>query len=229
MTISPTLGADIPDSPRARAAQARVRPALERDLAARHLRYGAPIFVRLFKREAELELWLRAADGKFALFRRYPICKYSGELGPKQREGDKQAPEGFYSIAPRQLNPASRFHLAFNLGFPNDHDRAHGRTGSALMVHGDCVSIGCYAMGDAGIDEIYTLAAAALRAGQGAFDVHVFPFRPTEAALAASANSPWHAFWRELAPAYALFERDHVPPRISVRDGRYRIGAGGDL
>lgn len=217
----------VPDSARAQAATARVRPALERDLAIKHLRLGAPVFVRIFKREAELELWLRAADGRFVLFRSYPVCQFSGELGPKQREGDNQAPEGFYSVAPRQLNPTSNYHLAFNLGYPNEYDRAHGRSGSALMVHGDCVSVGCYAMGDAGIEEIYTLAAAALRAGQGAFEVHVFPFRPTDAALKQSAGSPWHAFWQELAPAYAAFERERVPPHISVREGHYRIASAG--
>lgn len=223
MTSVPAAADSIPDSARAREAEARVRPALERDLAARHLRYGAPVFVRILKREAELELWLRADDGRFALFRSYPVCKFSGNLGPKRREGDNQAPEGFYSVAPRQLNPSSKYHLAFNLGYPNEYDRAHGRSGSALMVHGGCESIGCYAMGDAGIEQIYALAAAALRAGQGAFDVHIFPFHPTEVALAAAADSPWHAFWRELAPAYALFERERALPRITVKDGRYHI------
>ncbi len=215
----------FPDSARAREAAARVGPALDRDLAARHLRRGAPVFVRIFKREALLELWLRGDDGKFILFREYPVRQFSGDLGPKQREGDRQAPEGFYSVAPEQLNPMSRYHLAFNLGYPNAYDRTHGRTGSALMVHGDCVSIGCYAMGDAGIEEIYTLAAAALRAGQGTFDVHIFPFRPTAAALAANAASPWLEFWNELKPAYDAFERDRAPPRIAVENGRYRIAA----
>jgi len=227
MTAVPGTAVDVadpvPDSARAREAATRVRPAIERDLAVRHLRYGAPVFVRIFKREAELELWLRGGEGKFILFRKYPVCKFSGELGPKQREGDNQAPEGFYSVAPRQLNPSSKFHLAFNLGFPNQYDRAHGRTGSALMVHGDCVSIGCYAMGDAGIEEIYTLAAAALHAGQGAFAVHVFPFRPTTGALSAARDSPWFGFWNELKPAYDFFEREHIPPPIAVEHGRYRV------
>lgn len=213
----------VPDSERASEAAARVRPALERDLAARHLRFGAPVYVRIFKREAELELWLRGADGKFVLFRRYPVCKFSGELGPKQREGDNQAPEGFYTVAPRQLNPRSNYHLAFNLGYPNEYDRAHGRTGSALMVHGNCVSIGCYAMGDAGIEEIYTLTAAALRAGQTRFDAHIFPFRPTAKALAAAKDSPWFGFWNELKPVYDVFERERVPPTVAVENGHYRI------
>ena len=227
MTMFHATAAEIPDSARAREAAARVQPALERQLAAKRLRYGAPVFLRIFKREAELELWLQGTDGKFVLFHTYPICKFSGDIGPKQREGDNQAPEGFYSVGPKQLNPMSQYHLAFNLGYPNAYDHAHGRTGSALMVHGNCVPIGCYAMGDAGIEEIYTLAAAALRAGQDAFDVHIFPFRPTAAALAANAVSPWHAFWQELAPAYAFFEWERMPPDVSVHDGRYRIAGRG--
>jgi murein L,D-transpeptidase YafK len=219
---------DFPDSQRAREAAARVTPALKRDLAAKNLHFGAPIYLRIFKREGEMELWLRADDtgskkGKYILFRTYPICKFSGELGPKRREGDKQAPEGFYTVAPDQLNPNSDYHLAFNLGYPNEFDRAHGYTGSELMVHGRCVSVGCYAMGDAGIEEIYTLAVAALRAGQGAFSVHVFPFRPTSDALAAQKGSPWFDFWSELKPAYDDFERTRVPPRVTVENARYRL------
>ena len=230
MMIMHANAADFPDSARARAAAARVTPALERDLAAKHLHLGAPVFVRIFKREGELELWMRGDDravakGKYLLFRTYPICKYSGVLGPKQREGDNQAPEGFYTVAPRQLNPTSKFHLAFNLGYPNEYDVAHGRSGSALMVHGNCVSIGCYAMGDAGIEEIYTLAAAALRAGQGTFEVHAFAFRLGDAALAAEKGSAWFDFWSEIKPAYNYFERNHVPPRITVENARYRIQA----
>jgi len=225
----PVVAADFPDSVRAREAAARTRPALERDLADKHLRFGAPLYVRIFKREGELELWLRdgenAGKGKYVLFRTYPICRYSGTLGPKRREGDAQAPEGFYSVAPAQLNPSSNFHLAFNLGYPNAYDRIHGYTGSALMVHGNCVSIGCYAMGDAAIEQIYTLASAALRAGQNQFAVHVFPFRLSDAALAEQHGAPWFEFWRELKPAYAVFERTRVPPQIEVEGGRYQIRA----
>ena len=208
---------------RAALAEARVRPALERDLERLGARYAAPVFMRIFKRERELELWVQAADARYVLFRTYPVCAWSGHLGPKQREGDHQAPEGFYRVASGQLNPRSRYHLAFNLGYPNAHDRAHGRTGDFLMVHGDCVSIGCYAMGDAAIEEIYTLAAAALAGGQAAFDVHAFPFRPEAATLAAHASSPWHAFWSELEPAWAVFERTRRPPRIGVRNRRYTV------
>jgi len=204
-------------------AAARVTPALQRDLRALGLDLGAPAFVRIFKREAELELWLGGKDGRYRLFRTYPICTFSGELGPKRRQGDNQAPEGFYRVARGQLNPASRFHLAFNLGYPNAYERAHGYTGDFLMVHGNCVSIGCYAMGDEAIEEIYTVVDAALRAGQPAFDVHAFPFRLDDAALAAERDSPWFDFWSELKPGYDAFERGRQPPRVSVWDRRYRI------
>ncbi len=204
-------------------AAARVTPGLQRDLRAIGLDLGAPAFVRIFKREAELELWLGGKDGRYRLFRTYPICTFSGQLGPKRRQGDNQAPEGFYRVARSQLNPASRFHLAFNLGYPNAYERAHGYTGDFLMVHGNCVSIGCYAMGDAAIEEIYTVVDAALRAGQPAFEVHAFPFRLDDAALAAERDSPWFDFWSELKPGYDAFERARQPPRVSVRDRRYRI------
>lgn len=211
---------------RAQQAAARVAPALRRDLAQQGLEFGAAVFMRLFKREGELELWLAGKDGEYRLFRRYPICYYSGQLGPKRRQGDNQAPEGFYRVGAGQLNPASRYHLAFNLGYPNAYERAHGYTGDFLMVHGNCVSIGCYAMGDAAIEEIYTLVDAALRNGQSAFDVHAFPFRLDDAALAAERASPWFDFWSELKPGYDAFERVRRPPRVSVRGQRYRIVEG---
>ncbi len=208
---------------RAVAAESRVKPALEGDMSKLGLRYGAPVFMRIFKREKELELWVESDSGRYQLFRTYPICTYSGELGPKQREGDNQAPEGFYRFTAAQLNPLSTFHLSFNLGYPNAYDLAHSRTGSFLMVHGSCVSIGCYAMGDEGIEEIYTLAAAALRNGEQAIDVHAFPFRLEQSDLDKETKSPWHGFWSELKPAYDGFQRTRRPPRIEVRDRRYSV------
>lgn len=216
-------GEEVPSSARSREAVARVSPRLRPLLENRGLRLGAPIFIRIFKQEAVLELWVRGRDGRFALFSSYPICYFSGELGPKLRVGDRQSPEGFYTVPASALNPNSSYHLSFNLGYPNAFDRSHGRTGSALMVHGDCVSIGCYAMTDPLIEEIYTLADAALRNGQTAFQVHIFPFRMTAETLARHRRSPWHGFWENLQEGYDLFERDHVPPRVSVRDQRYRF------
>lgn len=205
-------------------AEHRVGPALEQELSRLGLRVGNPVFMRIFKQEHVLELWVEGDSGKFILFRSYPICAFSGDPGPKLRQGDKQAPEGFYRVAARQLNPNSQYHLAFDLGFPNAYDRSHGRTGDFLMVHGGCVSVGCYAMGNAGIEEIYSMAAAALAGGQQAFEVHAFPFRLDPARIDAQRNSPWFDFWKELKPAYDLFEQTHVPPVIGVRDRHYTTG-----
>lgn len=215
--------AALPTSTRAQAAEARVRPALQRDLAAAGLRYGAPMLVRLFKRERQLEVWLD--DGKqFRLFRRYPICTYSGALGPKLRQGDGQAPEGVYRVAPAQLNPASQYHLAFNLGYPNAYDRSHGRTGDYLMVHGNCVSIGCYAMGDANIEEIYSLLAAALRGGQASVPVLAWPFRFDSSDAPALLRDPtWGGFWRELQTVDRAFADTRRMPQVRVIGGSYRV------
>ena len=214
--------AQHPTSARAESAIKNVTPPLTRALEKQSLKIGQPIFIRIFKASDELELWMKSGD-TFTLFKTYPICYFSGELGPKQKTGDRQSPEGFYSVAARQLNPYSRFHLSFNLGYPNAYDRAHGRTGDALMVHGNCVSVGCYAMTDKRIEEIYTLADAALRNGQNAFDVHVFPFRLTPKNLKKYADSPWLDFWKNLQQGYDYFEQHQVPPRISVKQKRYSI------
>ena len=216
MTVTATSHAG-----RAEDAASRVLPALERDAKALNLQVGAPVFIRIFKQDAVLELWLKGGP-RYQLFRSYPICAFSGALGPKAREGDGQAPEGVYHVIPKQMNPASRFHLSFNLGYPNAYDQAHGYTGSALMVHGNCVSIGCYAMTDAKIEEIYTLMARAFAAGQQSIPVHAFPFRLTPAALSAHSNQPFAEFWQELAPMYQAFETHAVPPQVRVQAGYYR-------
>ncbi len=218
----------LPGSDRAAAAAARVSPALERDLAASDLELGAPVFLRAFKEERVLELFARDADsGSFVLFRGYPIAAASGVLGPKLREGDRQVPEGFYAVSAGAMNPNSDFHLSFNIGYPNGYDRGHSRTGSFIMVHGGASSSGCLAMTDSAIEEIYTLCAAALAAGQPGFQVHVFPFRMTEENLAAHAGSPWDSFWADLKEGHDRFERDAVPPTVRVEDGRYVFSAGG--
>jgi murein L,D-transpeptidase YafK len=213
----------LPDSTRARAAVTRVRPALEHDLQSAGLRLGAPLFLRICKDESTLEAFLD--DGRrFTHFRSFPICAWSGALGPKLREGDGQSPEGFYTVRPRQLNPASQFHLSFDLGFPNAFDRAHGRTGSYLMVHGRCVSIGCYAMTDPVIEVIWALLRAALASGQQAVPVHAFPFRMDAADAEARIAASDHAdFWGQLRTGWQAFEATGLPPRISVRGRRYLV------
>lgn len=214
--------AEIPTSPRLRAVIQRVSPKLERELSKQGFRFGSSVFIRIFKEPGKLELFLEQ-DHRFKLFRTYPICYFSGHLGPKLRQGDRQSPEGFYYVKPGQLNPNSRFHLSFNLGYPNAYDRAHGRTGSALMVHGSCVSIGCYAMTDPIIEEIYTVIDAAFRAGQSFFRVHIFPFPLTEANLARHQESKWYDFWWNLKTGYELFESTGRPPNVTVRGTSYRF------
>ena len=199
------------------------QPTLQDRLEARGFRFGAPAFIRIFKKEEVLEVWLQKDSGEYALFLDYPICIYSGELGPKTREGDKQSPEGFYTVGREAMNPNSQYHLSFNLGYPNAYDRAHGYSGSMLMVHGKCVSIGCYAMGDRQIEEIYTLVGSALQRGQPFVRVHAFPFRMTDANLAAYSEHRWYDFWRMLKPGYDYFERYHQPPEIDVIGGQYAL------
>lgn len=192
-----------------------------------HFQPGSRVFIRIFKAERALELWLQAksADSKtpYQLYKTYPICSFSGDPGPKLKEGDHQAPEGFYRVKASSLNPNSRYHLSFNLGFPNQYDRAHGRTGSFLMVHGGCVSVGCYAMTDQGIDEIYHWVAEALAQEQSAVAVHAFPFRMTTENLAEQQASPWHDFWLNLQEGYDAFNANHLPPQITVKSRRYIV------
>jgi murein L,D-transpeptidase YafK len=216
-----------PSSARSRAAIERVRPGLEEAMRARDLRFGSPVFIRIFKQSRELEVWVEKGS-VFHLFRTYGICTFSGEPGPKLETGDLQSPEGFYFVTPRQLNPNSRFHLSFNLGFPNAYDRHHGRTGSALMVHGNCVSIGCYAMTDARIEEIYALVDAAIRNGQPFVRVHIFPFRMTAGEMRRNRNSRWIRFWENLREGYEIFESRRRPPNVLVRNGVYRFQVDGE-
>jgi murein L,D-transpeptidase YafK len=200
------------------------RNQLRADLVAGGFVFGDSAHIRIFKREKRLELWLRRGGDRYAMFRSYDICTFSGGLGPKLREGDRQAPEGFYRVGKAQLNPNSRHHLSFNLGFPNAFDRQLGRTGSALMVHGGCSSIGCYAITDRSVDEVYALVEAALGNGQDAIDVHVFPFMLTETALAAEGANAWQPFWRNLKQGFDLFESAGLPPKVAACRGEYRFG-----
>jgi murein L,D-transpeptidase YafK len=198
---------------------------LDERLAAQGVKLGDPVMLRLFKLESQLELWVEK-DGRFVRFATYPICLWSGRLGPKLKEGDRQAPEGFYTIAQEQLNPNSRWHRAFNLGYPNEFDKAKGRDGSFIMVHGGCSSIGCFAMTDPVVDELWRIVTAALDKGEGRVPVHVFPFRMTEANLKARRSDQWAGFWADLKKGDDLFERTRVPPVVSVCNGRYAFAPG---
>jgi murein L,D-transpeptidase YafK len=185
----------------------------------------SPILVRIFKQEAELEVWKQDRSGKYALLKIYPICRWSGELGPKIKQGDRQAPEGFYTITPGQMNPNSSYYLSFNIGYPNAFDRAHERTGSALMVHGDCLSAGCYAMTDEQIAEIFALAREAFAGGQPSFQVQALPFRMNPLNMARHRHNPNMPFWKNLKQGYDYFELTRQQPKVDVCEKRYVFNA----
>ena len=186
-----------------------------------------PILVRLYKKESELEIWKMAQDGQYALLKTYPICRWSGQLGPKQREGDRQAPEGFYTVTPGQLNPNSAYYLSFDTGYPNAFDRSHGRTGSQLMVHGTCSSRGCYAMTDEGIAEVYAIAREAFAGGQKGFQFQAYPFRMTAENLTKFRKDPNMSFWANLKEGSDHFEVTKREPKVAVCGGRYAFDTVG--
>jgi murein L,D-transpeptidase YafK len=221
LAASPIWAAQgVPTSHRSKRAIERVQVQLSSELSVKGLRLGAPIFLRIMKEEAILEVWIESGE-RFELYKAYPICSFSGVLGPKLAEGDNQAPEGFYFVTPRAMNPQSSYHLSFNLGYPNRYDRYHKRTGSYLMVHGNCVSIGCYAMTDEVIEEVWTLVDAAFRGGQPFFRVHIFPFIMTESNMLKHQASPWADFWKNLEVGHRKFETTRQPPNVEVDGGRY--------
>ena len=184
----------------------------------------SPILVRIFKEEAELEVWKQDTTGHFELLKTFPICRWSGDLGPKLHEGDRQTPEGFYTIIPALMNPNSNFYLAINTGFPNSFDKANNRDGSSLMIHGDCSSSGCYAITDEQISEIYSLARDSLL-GRPSFQVQAYPFRLTPANLARHRTSPNLAFWKMLKIGNDHFEATHLEPKVDVCNRLYVFDA----
>ncbi|WP_156830905.1 L,D-transpeptidase family protein [Kaistia granuli] len=181
----------------------------------------APIYIRSFKETSEFEVWKQRRDGTYGLLSTYSICKWSGKLGPKIKEGDRQAPEGFYTVRPGQMNPNSSYYLSFDIGFPNAFDQSLGRYGTNLMVHGACSSAGCYSMTDESAGEIYWLARDSFIGGQRSFEVHLYPFRMTPENMARHRNDPNMPFWRMLKDGSDHFEVTRKPPVVGVCDKRY--------
>ena len=202
-----------------------VSPKLVAAMVEKDMDLQSPILVRLFKQEAELEVWKQDRSGRFALLKTYPICRWSGDLGPKVREGDRQAPEGFYAISPTQMNPQSAYYLSFNTGFPNAFDRSLGRTGSELMVHGDCSSRGCYAMTDEQIAEIYSLGRESFFGGQRAFQFQAYPFHMTAVNMAKHRNNPNMPFWRMIKEGNDHFEVTKQEPKVDFCEKKYVFDA----
>jgi len=199
---------------------------LDERLKAQDLAAGRPIYIRIFKAESELELWMQNSAGTFSRLATYPICHWYGSLGPKLKEGDKQSPEGFYRVGAPQTRLVGRWRKAFNLGFPNLHDQKLDRTGSYILIHGGCSSVGCFAMTDPVQDEIFSLAKAALAKGQERFSVHVFPFHMTAENMRRYAGHEGAETWLDLKPAYDSFERTRIPPRVALCGTRYKIADG---
>jgi murein L,D-transpeptidase YafK len=202
-----------------------VPPKLIQAMVEKDMDLNSPILVRLFKEEAELEVWKQDRSGRFALLKTYPICRWSGDLGPKVREGDRQAPEGFYAISPAQMNPQSAYYLSFNTGYPNAFDRSLGRTGSQLMVHGDCSSRGCYAMTDEQIAEIYSLGRESFFGGQRAFQLQAYPFKMTPINMAKHRNNPNMPFWKMIKEGWDHFEVTRQEPKVDFCEKKYVFDA----
>src|SRR5215203_3284813 len=187
-----------------------------------------PILIRAYKKESEMEVWKRGRDGRYALLRTLPICRWSGQLGPKLRQGDRQAPEGFYTVTPAQMNPNSAYYLSFDTGYPNAFDRSFGRNGGDIMVHGACSSRGCFAMTDQNIAEIYAIAREALSAGQRGFQFQSYPFRMTAENVAKHRLDPNIAFWKNLKEGADAFEVTKEEVRVAVGRGRYEFNLDSD-
>ncbi|MQL50161.1 L,D-transpeptidase family protein [Photorhabdus khanii] len=186
---------------------------------------GSPLFIQIFKEERILELYTKNNHGNYQLAKSYPICNYSGGLGPKTTEGDLKSPEGFYRVKTRQLNPNSRYYRSINLGFPNEYDKSRGYSGNHLMIHGECKSVGCYAMTNGYMDEIYHYAENALLRGQYEIDISIYPFRMTPQNMLRHRSSSHYLFWLQLQPAYEYFVKNNRPAAISVINGQYTVNA----
>jgi murein L,D-transpeptidase YafK len=214
---------DLPDSKRASDARMATWPKLQKELTEQKFDSKYRIYIRIIKQLDLMEVWAKKGN-TYEVFKRYNICYFSGGLGTKVSKGDGKSPEGFYTVSAKQLNPVSAYHLSLNIGYPNKLERLKGYTGDAIMIHGNCASIGCYAMTNPTIEEIYTLAYKALDAGQPGINVDIFPFRMTDGHMKEFEKSPYIAFWKTLKPGYDLFEKNHLPPVVSVVNKQYAFG-----
>jgi murein L,D-transpeptidase YafK len=186
---------------------------------------SSPTIIRAYKKEAELEIWKMKSNGEYALLKTYPMCRWSGQLGPKKREGDMQVPEGFYTIAPGQMNPNSHYYLSFNVGYPNAYDRAYGRTGGNVMVHGVCSSAGCFSMTDEQVADIYAIARESFAGGQREIQLQSYPFHMTAENLAKFRLDPNIDFWKDLKNGSDHFEVTKAEPSVMVCGKRYVFDA----
>jgi len=210
----------LPDSSLAMSVRDKTWPLLKKELGDKGLKLSSPIYIRIFKDESTLEVWVKSGP-RYQLFKTYQVCYFSGGLGTKTRSGDNKSPEGFYAIKPKQLNPVSTYYLAINIGYPNKLEVRKGYTGDAIMIHGHCASIGCYAMTNPFIEEIYTLIYKAFESGQQKINLAIFPFRMDQQHMSAYAACPFISFWRTMKPGFDLFEKNHIPPDVDMSGQEY--------
>jgi murein L,D-transpeptidase YafK len=218
LMINPKAG--LPDSKRASDVRTTIWPKLQKELNDKGFKTNFSVYLRIFKDQDQLEVWIKSGT-KYQLFKNYEICYYSGGLGTKTHSGDGKSPEGFYSIEPRQLNPVSNYHLAINIGYPNKLEQLKGYTGDAVMIHGHCASIGCYAMTDPRIEEIYTLVYKAFESGQQKINLDIFPFRMNKTHMDFYNRHPSFTFWKSMKPGYDLFEKDHISHNAFIKEKNY--------
>lgn len=211
---------NLPDSKLAKDVRAKVWPKLQGELTEKGLNINSSLYLRVFKEESALEIWIRSGR-EYQFFKSYNICYFSGGLGTKTRSGDGKSPEGFYIITPAQLHPVSSYYLAINIGYPNKLEQLKGYTGDAIMVHGHCASIGCYAMTDDGIAEIYTLVYKNFESGRQKIHLDIFPFRMDRGYLSKYATSSYLPCWKSMQPGYDLFEKNHIPAVAVIRKKAY--------
>jgi murein L,D-transpeptidase YafK len=211
---------NLPDSKLAKDVRVKVWPKLQSELTDKGLNINSAVYLRIFKDESLLEFWIKSGL-RYQLFKSYEICYFSGGLGTKTRSGDGKSPEGFYTIEPGQLNPASNYYLAINIGYPNKLEKLKGYTGDAIMIHGHCASIGCYAMTNPGIEEIYTLVYKAFESGQQKIRLDIFPFRMDDQHLKNYATNSFLPFWKSMKPGYDLFEKKHIPAATVIKAREY--------
>lgn len=214
------ISTELPDSKLAKNVREAVWPKLQKELKQKGFKSNSPIYIRIFKEADLFEVWVKSGS-QYHLFKTYDICYFSGGLGTKTQSGDGKSPEGFYTIEPKQLNPASTYYLAINIGYPNKLEAMKGYTGDAIMIHGHCASIGCYAMTDPRIEEIYTLVYKAFQTGQQKINLDIYPFRLDNTHLSIYKNSPYMPFWKTMKPGYDLFEKNHIPAVAGIKAEEY--------
>jgi len=211
---------NLPDSKLAKKVRVKIWPKLQGELTDKGLNIKSDLYVRIFKEESVMEIWINSGM-QYQFFKSYNICYFSGGLGTKTQSGDGKSPEGFYTITPAQLYPLSNYYLAINIGYPNKLEQLKGYTGDAIMVHGHCASIGCYAMTDDGIEEIYTLVYKNFESGRQKIQLDIFPFRMNREHLSKYATSAYLPFWKSMKPGYDLFEKNHIPAVAVIRNKEY--------